>query len=226
MLHFRKGTRSRPNVKVPKYFHSDYDDIIKPSSRDTSEVEDSPFPIEKIKTEPIDVVENDVTFESEAAVPFLDNPSPTMEEDDKEEEEDESFEEIDNFVKITLSTQHLIKDIDINVEDEGTDKLENGTVEEAVQSLRKSRGMEISTERPKKESEKPKSGLVIKAVQPSNAKDNVPDKLEEAAMETEEEERTMPVLSPKEFVSQTDQPGTSIDVRGASTDNSANVELK
>lgn len=218
MLHFRKGTRSRPNVKVPKYYHSDYEDIIKPLSRDTSEVEDMLFPIEKIKTEPIDVVENDIAYDSEIAVlPFLDreqNKSPMMDEEEEEDQskEDASFEEIDNFVKITLSTQHLIKDIDINVEgeEEGNEKTisetENGTIEEALQSLKGSSSMEISTEPPKHEKGKSKTGLEIKMIPAvtDETKGDVPEVLEKIATQVEEshgeEDRTMPVLSPKEYV--------------------------
>lgn len=214
MLHFRKGTRSRPNVKVPKYLiHSDYEDIIKPSARDTSETEETIFPIEKIKAEPIDVVENDLTYNTDAAVHFLDQSEDTSMIDIEGEEQeqnnkDASFEEIDDFVKITRSAQHLIKDIDVNVEgeedaSEGTKPDTEGTIEEAVQSLRESRGVEFSTERPKVETAKPEKGLIIKLFRPSGAGNNEgPVVLEKVSTEVEEvnieEERTMPVLSPKE----------------------------
>lgn len=64
MVQYRKGTRSRPQVKIPKQYHDDYEDVIQqaPSPPPISEpTEDPLIPIEIIKTEPIDVEENDIS---------------------------------------------------------------------------------------------------------------------------------------------------------------------
>lgn len=203
MLHFRKGTRSRPNVKVPKYYHSDYEDIIKPTSRDSGEMDDTLFPIETIKSEPIDVVENDIAYsDSDMAVPFLHlgdvNPL-LMEQQDKEDDND--IEEADNFVKITLSTAHLRRDLDVDIEG-GTEELENenGTIEEAIQTLKESGAVQISTQ-PHPEAEKTKGGLLIQLVNDPAATNNIPEDQETKTEGSQaEEERPMPVLSPKECV--------------------------
>ncbi|KAF5286566.1 hypothetical protein FQA39_LY16249 [Lamprigera yunnana] len=51
----RRGTRSRPNVKVPRYY--DYEDIVKPTSSD------QPFPLGlTIKSEPPDVDDMDGSY--------------------------------------------------------------------------------------------------------------------------------------------------------------------
>lgn len=58
----RRGTRSRPNVKIPKYY--DYEDIVKPTAPDIQ-----PFsPIINIKSEPMDVEEGDSFNESSADI--------------------------------------------------------------------------------------------------------------------------------------------------------------
>lgn len=67
MVQYRKGTRSRPQVKIPKQYHDDYEDVIQQPPTPPTETADDPLiPIEIIKTEPIDVVENDISssFES------------------------------------------------------------------------------------------------------------------------------------------------------------------
>lgn len=61
MFPMRRGTRSRPNVKIPKYY--DYEDIVKP----TSSTESQPFSsIVTIKSEPPDIEEVDMLSYSES----------------------------------------------------------------------------------------------------------------------------------------------------------------
>ncbi|KAK5638083.1 hypothetical protein RI129_012378 [Pyrocoelia pectoralis] len=52
----RRGTRSRPNVKVPRYY--DYEDIVKPSTSDSQ----SYSPDVTIKSEPPDIDDNEGTY--------------------------------------------------------------------------------------------------------------------------------------------------------------------
>lgn len=52
----RRGTRSRPNVKVPRYY--DYEDIVKPTTSDSQ----PESPGVTIKSEPLDIDEHDPTF--------------------------------------------------------------------------------------------------------------------------------------------------------------------
>ncbi|KAF5275125.1 hypothetical protein FQA39_LY18683 [Lamprigera yunnana] len=55
IVSMRRGTRSRPNVKVPRYY--DYEDIVKPTSSD------QPFPLGlTIKSEPPDVDDMDGSY--------------------------------------------------------------------------------------------------------------------------------------------------------------------
>ncbi|CAG9770865.1 unnamed protein product [Ceutorhynchus assimilis] len=65
----RKGTRSRPNVKVPKFFHTQYDDSPKDSNdativREPHTDQDDPFieEVGEIKVEPVDVEENSLNW--------------------------------------------------------------------------------------------------------------------------------------------------------------------
>uniref|UniRef100_A0A1Y1MR24 BTB domain-containing protein n=1 Tax=Photinus pyralis TaxID=7054 RepID=A0A1Y1MR24_PHOPY len=55
----RRGTRSRPNVKVPRYY--DYEDIVKPSTSDSQ----PESPGVTIKSEPLDIDEHEPTFLAE-----------------------------------------------------------------------------------------------------------------------------------------------------------------
>ncbi|RZC40347.1 myoneurin-like, partial [Asbolus verrucosus] len=59
---FRKGTRSRPNVKIPKYYHSDYSNLPKPTQNSQT---DPLLDVEEIKTEPIDVEDNLIDYSDE-----------------------------------------------------------------------------------------------------------------------------------------------------------------
>ncbi|XP_063930516.1 midasin-like isoform X3 [Zophobas morio] len=59
---FRKGTRSRPNVKIPKYYHSDYSNPTKPASNAQT---DPLLDVDEIKTEPIDVEDNLIVYSDE-----------------------------------------------------------------------------------------------------------------------------------------------------------------
>lgn len=94
MVQYRKGTRSRPQVKIPKQYHDDYEDVIQPPSPPPEE--DPLIPIEIIKTEPIDVVENDISsfsvesLEAQFAEPPAASPA-----------------QGDGFTRIKLTTEHL-----------------------------------------------------------------------------------------------------------------------
>ncbi|KXZ75599.1 hypothetical protein TcasGA2_TC015970 [Tribolium castaneum] len=59
---FRKGTRSRPNVKIPKYYHPDYTNPPKPV---ISSQTDPLLDVDEIKTEPIDVEDNMIDYSDE-----------------------------------------------------------------------------------------------------------------------------------------------------------------
>lgn len=95
---FRKGTRTRPHVKVPKYYHNDYDDIIKPSPLPRQE--DPIIPSEKIKAEPIDFVDNDLNYDAETD-DVTGNGNVNEHEEVPEEDEDDD-EDKGDFLKITL----------------------------------------------------------------------------------------------------------------------------
>lgn len=60
-LILRKGTKSRPNVKMPKHYHNDYEQF------NVSKKTHSPPPLiacdVPIKTEPIDIVENNIEYD-------------------------------------------------------------------------------------------------------------------------------------------------------------------
>ncbi|XP_045466479.1 uncharacterized protein LOC123675206 isoform X2 [Harmonia axyridis] len=74
VFRLRKGTRSRPNVKVPRYFNANFDNSVPASTQETSEfletnqAEESfvdPYMniLEQIKTEPLDIEDSFITFE-------------------------------------------------------------------------------------------------------------------------------------------------------------------
>lgn len=96
-------------MKIPKQYHDDYEDIIQqPQSPPSESMEDPLIPIEIIKTEPIDVVENDIssfnieetmdtTQFAEAVVPPEVNPL--------EIEEPPQSQSVVNFTPIKLVTQ-------------------------------------------------------------------------------------------------------------------------
>lgn len=48
-------------MKIPKQYHDDYEDVLSPHSSGMESLIDPLIPIETIKTEPIDVVENDIS---------------------------------------------------------------------------------------------------------------------------------------------------------------------
>lgn len=66
---YRKGTKSRPNVRVPRYYHNDYDAVIKKKmlkrelkeTLQKSKLEDT-FDLSKVKPEPLDIEDTDVQF--------------------------------------------------------------------------------------------------------------------------------------------------------------------
>jgi hypothetical protein len=59
---FRKGTRSRPNVKIPKYYHTDY---TNPPKQMSNAQTDPLLEVDEIKTEPIDVEDNLIVYSDE-----------------------------------------------------------------------------------------------------------------------------------------------------------------
>ncbi|XP_044261462.1 uncharacterized protein LOC123009313 isoform X2 [Tribolium madens] len=59
---FRKGTRSRPNVKIPKYYHPEYTNPPKPALNSQT---DPLLDVDEIKTEPIDVEDNLIDYSDE-----------------------------------------------------------------------------------------------------------------------------------------------------------------
>lgn len=63
MFSLRKGTRSRPNVKIPKYYHPDF---TNPSKSGLNSGQTDPLlDIDEIKTEPIDVEDNLIDYSDE-----------------------------------------------------------------------------------------------------------------------------------------------------------------
>lgn len=125
MVQYRKGTRSRPQVKIPKQYHDDYEDVIHqqpPSPPQSEDAEDPLIPIEIIKTEPIDVVENDIssfnveTVEASFAESITSDNPPTLvpqdalnplESNPLEMEENQQSQSDDGFTRIKLTTEHL-----------------------------------------------------------------------------------------------------------------------
>lgn len=131
IVQYRRGTRSRPQVKIPKQYHDDYEDIIQQQtssssptptpSNETTINEDPLIPIEIIKTEPIDVEENDISSFSVDAeeLPNVEDPIAAADGDEEEEEGPPTLlpQEIvnplqesthgDGFQRIRITTEHL-----------------------------------------------------------------------------------------------------------------------
>lgn len=156
MVHYRRGTRSRPQVKIPKQYHDDYEDVMQqqqqqllvPSPPPAVEpMEDPLIPIDIIKSEPIDVVENDISsfsvVETDEPSSFADDPiaddgPPTLiaqemvnplagaeeepQQDEQQQQQSMETDGDDGFVPIRLSVAE-------NVEHEKT------TVEDSVASI-------------------------------------------------------------------------------------------
>ncbi|XP_060534257.1 uncharacterized protein LOC132706761 isoform X2 [Cylas formicarius] len=86
MFQSRKGTRSRPNVKVPKFFHSHYEPQAKetgdaPIVREPHTVQNDPLiQVEDIKAEPLDV-EDTIIDVSDNMVSFDDQEMTSHEEE-------------------------------------------------------------------------------------------------------------------------------------------------
>ncbi|KAJ8956243.1 hypothetical protein NQ318_014975 [Aromia moschata] len=81
----RKGTRSRPNVKIPKYYHPTYDRASKsgelPESTIVREPHTDPLmQVEDIKAEPLDVVDDVIEIEDNV-VAFSDHEMPLHDEE-------------------------------------------------------------------------------------------------------------------------------------------------
>ncbi|XP_050299816.1 titin-like isoform X2 [Anthonomus grandis grandis] len=68
-FHSRKGTRSRPNVKIPKFYHTDFEEKESGDAtivREPHTHQDDPLigvEVEEIKAEPVDVEENAIELE-------------------------------------------------------------------------------------------------------------------------------------------------------------------
>lgn len=119
VFYSRKGTRSRPNVKVPKYYNTDYD---KPNEKDDGEMSegmvDPLLSAEEIKTEPIDVEDNEIVFHDEemligipqpntmdpVIVPVLDTASLPLPLSESIPKLLDSFESTNNFASTDFDT--------------------------------------------------------------------------------------------------------------------------
>lgn len=191
---FRKGTRTRPHVKVPKYYH-DYDDILTPSQM--LRQEDPIIPAEKIKAEPIDFVENDLNYDVE-----MDNSRGNGNEDEDihEDEEDDEKGDKDDFLKITLmkkdsnSEKFAVLEIEERVDVDDSDemktakKMERTSIEEEDDG--KFSEEEVSVAKLKTEAKK-----VAEEKDVTKELKDIPGETETKKV-AEEKELAMPVLSP------------------------------
>lgn len=131
IVQYRKGTRSRPQVKIPKQYHDDYEDVIQqPTSPLQSDAIDDPLiPIEIIKSEPIDVEENDISSFSVDGLETTTNTvsdasdsigpptlipqeilNPLASTSNHMEMEEELSHHNDGFTRIKLTTEHLVNE--------------------------------------------------------------------------------------------------------------------
>lgn len=143
MVQYRKGTRSRPQVKIPKQYHDDYEDVIQqPHSPPSDNMDDPLIPIEIIKTEPIDVVENDMSsfnIEETMETQFAESVVEPLEVNPLEIEEPPPHQQNTiNFTPIKLMTQDTVAAIQIaechslNVEEQAD---ENRRIDEGFENL-------------------------------------------------------------------------------------------
>ncbi|KAJ8917348.1 hypothetical protein NQ315_002370 [Exocentrus adspersus] len=125
LLLSRKGTRSRPNVKIPKYYHSHYERVPDTATIVREPHTSQPDPLlqlEEIKTEPIDVVDDVIEIEDNV-VGFTDvsdlphdeeimgnYDSPIVNPNDKPSKQGEDTGSLP-FNKISLVAQPIIMDV-------------------------------------------------------------------------------------------------------------------
>ncbi|KAJ8984151.1 hypothetical protein NQ317_017802 [Molorchus minor] len=126
----RKGTRSRPNVKIPKYYHAPYDHPLKLVESPESTIVREPhthqadplLQVDEIKAEPLDL-EDDVIEIEDNAVEFSDHDVPLQEEEiignydspivniNDSDSTTGNKDESDGFKKINLVQQPIIMDV-------------------------------------------------------------------------------------------------------------------
>lgn len=118
----RKGTRSRPNVKIPKYYHTHYERISESTivREPHTEQPDPLFQLDEIKSEPLDldddvieIEDNVIGFTNVPEIPphdeeiFGNYDSPLVNLNDKADKEKEHTP----FKKINLVAQPIIMDV-------------------------------------------------------------------------------------------------------------------
>ncbi|XP_018569988.1 longitudinals lacking protein, isoforms F/I/K/T-like isoform X2 [Anoplophora glabripennis] len=232
----RKGTRSRPNVKIPKYYHTHYERVSESTivREPHTQQPDPLFQLEEIKSEPLDmeddvieIEDNVISFSEVSEMPSHDEEiignydSPLVNLNDKAKEDGPS-----PFKKISLVAQPVIMNIhSIAEKTSSTVKIVDvaqlkGTVEsldknDPLEAISDDKAAEDPLDFVSDNSQKGTDGITITNVQSMADIEETEEKSHDKTVEDEEKE---PQIENVEEEKALDEPNCEIDVESVANE--------